>query len=1115
MQSKVKYYLNCLTATCCLLLLLACQEDSSTSVKYNEATSFQLFQQVAPDHSNVDFENGIIENNRINILNYLYYYNGSGVAVGDINQDGLPDIYFGATTNKNKLYINKGNLQFEDITSPAGVEGDFGITAGVSFIDINNDGWLDIYICKSGDQSERYRTNQLFVNNGNLTFSERAKEYGLDDTSFSNQAYFFDMDQDGDLDMYLVNHPVDWPNINKIMTGDQNKDGFHYGFSDKLYRNNGNGKFKDVTEKAGVLNRSWGLSAAIGDFNEDQLLDIYVANDFIKPDYLYINQGDGTFKNEIQQYFRHISFFSMGTDLADINNDGHNDLYVADMAMNGHTRSKRNMGSMSTENFQAIVRRGYHYPYSTNTLQLNVQKNTFADIALAARVAKTDWSWAPLIMDFDNDGYKDIFVTNGIYRDIIDNDFLTIKASYDEKKERNYFDDLIQDIPQTKVYNFLFQNQGDLTFNDLSAQWGMNQPSNSNGAVYADLDMDGDLDLICNNLNESAQIYENTAAQKLNNHYLKVKLTGSAQNRNAIGTQVFLQSDTQQQRIDMQVTRGYLSSVDYVLHFGLGQQHTVDKLKVIWPDGKTTVVTHPEIDATHHIRYQDAKEVASVETESEMLFENQTAAYGLDFLHQEIEYDDFKKELLLPHKLSQNGPFLSVADVNSDGLEDFYIGGAAGYTGTLFLQNDNKTFVKSNIPAFINDKQYEDQKSLFFDVDQDGDLDLFVVSGSNEFSNVSLLQDRLYMNDGNGHFKKATNALPRISSSGMAVAACDYDRDGDQDLIIGGRVVPGKYPTPPTSMLLENQNGKFVDVSSNKAPDLQQLGMITDMLFTDYDNDGDKDLLVVGEWLPITLFKNENGIFKRKEPTSLGLSHTEGWWFSISEGDMDGDGNMDYIVGNIGMNNKYQPTPTKPLHIYYSDFDDNGSGDIVLSKKEQNILFPVRGRECSSQQMPFIKEKFPDFASFSSASMNEIYDPEKLASALHYKVYEFRSVLLKNQGNDQFEIQFLPPVAQLSPMMSTKLIDVNQDGYLDIIGGGNFYVTETETIRYDAGTGICLLGDGLGHFTKVSNRESGLLLQGDVRDLQIIHLSNTQKGLLVARNRGKLELFSSHEQLNY
>ncbi|MEM6700360.1 MAG: VCBS repeat-containing protein, partial [Bacteroidota bacterium] len=525
-----------------------------------------------------------------------------------------------------------------------------------------------------------------------------------------------------------------------------------------------------------------GLSAAIGDFNEDNLPDIYVANDFIKPDLLYINQGDGTFKDEIQEYFRHISFYSMGTDYADINNDGKNDLYVADMAMNGHVRSKRNMGSMSTENFQTIIRRGYHYPYSSNTLQLNVGQNSFADIAQAAGVAKTDWSWSPLLMDYDNDGYKDIFVTNGIYRDIIDNDFLAKKANYDEQEERNYFDDLLSDIPQTKVSNFLFQNQGNLTFQNQSEQWGIQNESNSNGAAYADLDLDGDLDLVVNNLNEPSLIYENLCAQKTNNNYLKIKLIGSNKNRNAIGAAVSVFYKEKQQKINMQPARGYLSTVDYTLNFGLGIIQKIDMLQVVWPDGKVSKINAPKINSTVKVNYKQATQKSLQKIKPQPLFEDATALFQLQHKHQEKGYNDFAKELLLPHKLSENGPFLSVADVNADGLDDFYMGGSAGFAGTLYLQNANQSFTKSSESTFTQDQKYEDQKSLFFDADQDGDLDLYVVSGSNEFTDERMYQDRLYFNDGKGDFTKNTNALPKITASGSTVVANDIDKDGDLDL---------------------------------------------------------------------------------------------------------------------------------------------------------------------------------------------------------------------------------------------------------------------------------------------------------------------------------------------
>ncbi|MEM6842695.1 MAG: VCBS repeat-containing protein [Bacteroidota bacterium] len=1100
------------------LMIGGCSSDEAR-LKSTDSEEIQLLQPLPPDQSGIEFENTIVENSRINILNYLYYYNGSGVAIGDINNDGLPDIYFAATVGENKLFLNQGNLKFQDITASAEVKGDFGITTGVSLVDINNDGYLDIYVCKSGDQSERYRTNQLFVNQGNLTFSEQAAEFGLDDASFSNQAYFFDMDEDGDLDMYLVNHPVDWANINKIMTGEQEKDGFYYEYSDKLYRNNGRDpesspgfeKFEDITREAGVLNRSWGLSAAVGDFNGDHRPDIYVANDFLKPDNMYVNQGNNqkgrlTFNDQLPQHFRHNSFYSMGSDYADINNDGLNDLYVVDMAMKGHIRSKRNMGSMSTENFTKIIERGYHYPYSTNTLHLNLGNQHFTEIAQMAGVDKTDWSWAPLLVDLDNDGYKDIFVTNGIYRDIIDNDFLAKRAAYDEDS-LNSADNLLAEIPQTKIKNMVFRNQGDLTFKDMSQSWGISEATNSNGAAYADLDNDGDLDIVINNLNEPSFIYKNLSADSLANNFIKVKLTGSATNSYAIGATVAIRYSDQQQRLDMMPTRGYLSSVDYTLHFGLGNSQNIDSLIVTWPDEQNTIVKNPTVNQVVNIDYSSADfSVVKASSPPEPILIDVTDLTNLNHKHMETAYDDFQKELLLPHKLSENGPFVSVADVNNDGLEDFFIGGSAGEAASLYLQTQKGKFMSHSASTWESDRKYEDQKSTFFDADEDGDLDLYVVSGSNEFTDEIMYQDRLYLNDGDGNFQRAIQALPTITASGSDVDHGDFDGDGDLDLIVGGRVVPGKYPTASRSYLLQNQNGKFEDVTEELASELMNIGMVTDLEFSDIDGDEDLDIVALGEWMPITVFRNQAGQFERVTPEN-GLSKTHGWWFSLNSGDIDNDGDIDYIAGNIGQNNKYHPTSERPLHIYYNDFDQNGTGDIVLSKRENATLYPVRGRECSSQQMPFIAENFPDYKSFAQASLQEIYSENQIEDALHYEAYEFRSAVLMNDGKGNFTISYLPPMAQISPLMGGELLDLNGDSKLDIVAVGNFFGTETETIRYDAGSGLCLLGDGAGSFSPISLAKSGLYAPGDVKDLAMIQLANGSTAVLVANNNEYLQLW--------
>ncbi len=1091
---------------CLIVIFLSCtsQLNDQNTVSALDTKS-PLFQKIHQDHSHIDFVNEIVENERINILNYLYYYNGSGVAVGDVNSDGLADLYFGSTVGKNKLYLNKGDLEFEDISLSAGVEGGFGITTGVSFIDINNDGHLDLYICKSGMHTEEYRTNQLFINNGDLTFTEQASLYGLDDHSFSSQAYFFDMDSDSDLDMYLVNHPIDWPNINKIMTGDQIMDGFDYQFSDKLYENH-DGIFKDVTQQAGILNRSWGLSAAIGDFNDDELPDIYVANDFIKPDNLYINNGDGTFTDQILDYFRHISFYSMGSDFADVDNDGRNDLFVADMAMKNHQKSKRNMASMSTENFNTIASRGYHYPYSINTLQYNTGHGDFVDISQAAGVDKTDWSWAPLLADFDNDGYKDIFITNGIYRDIIDNDFLAVKADYDLNQEKNYYKDLVPLIPTSKVHNHVFKNNADYTFEDLSKEWGLEGKTNSNGAAYADLDNDGDLDLIINNLNETSQLYENKSNVRSANTFVRVKLKGPKSNGLAIGAQLMVYYEGKTQRRDMYTHRGFMSSVDPVIHFGLGSDTRLDSLIVIWPDKKKTLLLKPDVNEELKIDYEDASQESSKSIRYvQHLVEDITDDIALAHFHIDPTYNDFDKELLLPHKLSQSGPHVSVADVNQDGLEDFYIGGAKGQSASLYLQQINGSFTNQSNDVWSLDKKYEDIGSHFFDFDGDGDLDLYVISGSIESVGIHDYQDRLYENDGDGNYKKNTNALPSMQTSGAVVESLDFDGDGDLDLAIANRVIPGSYPLSPKSFLLENRNGIFEDVTTLSAPELDTLGMVTALKPSDIDRDGDLDLVIVGEWMGINILENKNGTFV-KSNQDRGIENTEGWWQSVEIYDIDGDGDEDIIAGNIGANNKYKPSIEQPLWIYYADFDKNGSGDIVLSKETETELLPVRGRECSSQQMPFISDKFPDYTSYASASLVDIYGSGLIESAFKRKAVEFRSHIFINNGDGKYQKRTLPGYAQMSPINGILVKDINGDRVADMIIAGNMLTPETETVRYDAGHGLVMFGDETGGFKGVHPAKSGLHLTGDVKDLEWIQLANGATGILVTQNDDKLRL---------
>ena len=1071
--------------------LLSCNNESPTTKPKTKITG-PLFSSLPPSQTQVFFKNEVKESIHFNFIKYAYIYNGGGVAIGDINNDGLKDLYFSSNQSTNKLYLNKGNFKFEDITAKAGVSDNKGWTNGVSMIDINNDGLLDIYVCKSASiNNPELQRNKLYINQGNNSFKELARNYGLDDMAYSTQAYFLDYDKDGDNDMYLVNHRVDFENNIIINTNNSSKTSSLT--TDKLYRNDGN-KFTDITQEAGLLNNTWGLSASISDFNEDGWLDIYVCNDFIHGDQLWINNQKGGFENKILDIMDHTSFFSMGSDVADFNNDRKNDLIVLDMVSEDHVANKKNMAAMSTTQFHQLVALGHHHQYMSNMLQMNRGNGVFSDIALSAGVANTDWSWAPLIADFDNDGMKDIFVTNGIKRDMTDNDY---KIALDKRAAQGKLtlDDLFALIPSRKIKNYVYQNSGKGAFNKKTDDWGLTQYLNSNGAAYADLDNDGDLDLVTNNLDDYASIYENNSS----NNFIKVKLEGPSTNPLGIGAKVSLKSNLGVQYNEYFLNRGFLSSVGEDIIFGINDNEDAGSLTVEWFDGRANVLQNVKLNSTITVKYADAS-IQNLSTDTTKSLLNEQVSPIINFTHEENEYDDFQNEILLPHKYSTLGPVIAKADINGDNLEDIFVGGAKGQACALFIQTKDGAFQKKNISVFNSIKASETTGAAFFDSDNDGDKDLYIVNGGNERdANEKYYRDRFFVNDGKGNFI-ASNKIPNTQTSGKAIAHADYDNDGDIDLFIGGRVKPGQYPLPAASTLLENNNGQFKDITES-IPDMKELGLVTDAVFTDYDNDNDLDLLVVGEWMALTIFVNEGNKFSKK---TLDDITGVGWWYSINASDLDKDGDMDFILGNLGLNNKFGAKKDKPFHVFCNDFDDSGNLDIVLSKENKGKFLPVRGRECSSQQMPFIKEKFPTFKSFAEADLNTIYGGDKLSDALHYTANNFNSLILINDGQGQFKAENLPFEAQIGPTLSTEIIDLNGDGHLDIVGAGNIYNSEVETLRYDASKGYVLLGNGKGQFEFSEN--SGFLLDGNVKDLEVIQIGNTTN-ILAAKNNGPIKIF--------
>ncbi|WP_406684656.1 VCBS repeat-containing protein [Seonamhaeicola sp. MEBiC1930] len=1070
-----------------LVLLTSCSKEKT---KLIPSTLFSL---VDNNQTNIHFTNSVKENLYFNFINYSYIYNGAGIAVGDINNDGLEDLYFTSNQNSNKLYLNKGDFKFDDITETAGVSDKEGWTTGTTMIDINNDGWLDIYVCKSGSlKSHEQRENKLFINQKNNTFKESAESYGLNHFGFSVQAYFLDFDNDDDLDMYLVNHRADFRNNTTIdPVFQQTKEPYH---SDQLFRNDGN-KFINITKEAGVENKAWGLSASIGDFNNDNLLDIYVANDFLEPDFLYINQGNGTFKDEILQRFKHISTNSMGSDYADINNDLLPDLIVLDMMAEDHIRSKENMATMSTQNFNAIVDAGYHHQYMSNMLQLNNGNGVFSEIGQLSGIAKTDWSWAPLIADFNNDGFNDLLVTNGIEHDLSNQDFRNQMKTNIRNRKKVSLEEAIGMMPSNKLSNYIFKNNSDLTFSNTTIDWGLNQNINSTGAIYSDLDNDGDLDIVLNNQSDKAHIYKNNS----NNNHITLSLKGHQKNKNGIGTKVTIYADDLQQTKTQFVSRGYQSSVTNKLHFGLRNISKIDSVIINWPDGNSQVIKNPKVNNFIDAHYKNSK-IGSQNTKPiKTLFENiDPETIGVDFVQKENEFDDYKLQLLLPQKQSENSKPLAVGDINNDGLEDFFVGNAKDAKASLYVQMTDGTFNETNKDLFRLEKVFEDTDATFIDIDNDNDLDLIVTSGGYEFEEKSpLLQDRLYINNGTGLFRKS-NLLSKDFSNTQCITVSDYDNDGDKDVFLGGGVIHGKYPLSYQSKLLENQNGILVDVTNKKLKDISSLRMVNDAIFSDYDNDGDKDLIVVGEWMPITILENRKGKFHKQEIKFL--ENTSGWYQCITAFDYNNDGNEDYIIGNWGNNNKFHPSVNKPLHVYADYLDGNKTFDVVLSKvSKTGDLLPVRGKECSSQQTPFINEKLNTYNAFANATLPDIYGKNKLNNATHYTVKNFNSIILKNNDTKNFESINLPTEAQFSPTLSTEVIDVNNDGVLDLFGVGNINHAEVETIRYDASMGYTLLGNNT-NLSFLNDR--GYLNKNEAKTIKRIVINKIPHLIILNKNNG-------------
>lgn len=1076
-----------------------------------------LFERLDKNHTGITFNNKITEDKEKNILLYANYYGGAGVGIGDFNNDGLQDIFFAGNLVPDKLYLNQGDFTFKAITKKAGFIDDGGWSTGVTVADINNDGLQDIYISRElYDDRPKLRKNLLYINQGDAVFVESAAEYGVANDKRTRHAVFFDYDKDGFLDLFLLNQPPNPGSYSPFFGSELLKD----EYAPALYRNLNGKKFEDVTELAGVGKPGFPNAVSASDLNNDGYTDLYVANDFHAPDFLYINNQDGTFTEVAKEALNHMSYYSMGVDAADINDDGFLDVFVLDMVAEDNFRLKANMSGMNPDAFWKVVKDGGHYQYMFNNFHLNNGNGTFSDIAQFTNTAATDWSWANLFADFDNDGRKDIYVTNGLLHDIRNTDadkkvaeyinqqrLEFLKAHPDGGNLNSIFDIIdikkIQKImPSEPLKNYAFKNIGKLEFRKTTDDWGLSETSFSNGAAYADLDNDGDLDLVVNNINDEAFVYKNNSS----NNYLKIEL-GSREHLPTLGSRAYLYVKNEKQMVETTNVRGIYSTSEATVFFGINDHVVIDSVKMVWPDGKITFLEGVKPNQTLKLYYEDARSDVTADRAEPPLLTEITSSNSLNYTHQENKFDDYKYQILLPHKMSQFGPALAVGDVNGDGLDDVFCGAATGLKAKLFVQGNEGKFMERDQDLFAPDIENEDVDAVFFDMDGDADLDLYIVSGGNEFEpNNVLYRDRIYLNDGKGNFTKQNIELP--VESGSVVKPADYDNDGDMDVFIGTRHIPRDYPSPASSRLLINDNGRFTDRTDELAGELMDLGMVTDAVWTDYDLDGDLDLIVVGEWMPITVFANEDNTLKKMEVPAF--RNTHGWWYSIGQADFDRDGDMDYVVGNLGLNYKYKTSAAEPFDVYYEDFDNNGSKDIVLGYYNFGKHYPVRGFSCSSQQVPSLKEEFKEYDIFANLEIEEVYGKKSLQRSLQYRADTFASVFVENLGDGTFTVKKLPYQAQMSNMNDMLIYDVNNDGNLDIISVYNLFVSEIETTRNDAGIGTILLGDGKNGFASLPMGKSGFFANGDAKKIKLVNTKD-QKLLLVGNNNGRMQVFKLNE----
>ncbi|MEM1258964.1 MAG: VCBS repeat-containing protein [Bacteroidota bacterium] len=1098
-----------------LVLILACNE---TKEKPSETTKEPLFSLLTPEESGIDFINYVENQKDFNIFKYRNFYNGGGVAIGDINNDGLPDIYLTGNMEPNKLYLNKGALQFEDITEKAGVGGSKPWSTGVTMADINADGLLDIYVSNAGNLEGNNHDNDLYINNGNLTFTEKAEEFNLAKTGFSTHASFFDYDKDGDLDAYILNNsniPVsslgyaeqrqvraqDWEGVPHIFRG----------VGDMLLRND-KGKFVDVSEKAGIYGSliGFGLGVLVTDINNDLWPDIYVSNDFYERDYLYINQKDGTFTEEIKEYTQHLSLSAMGIDIADINNDGHNDIFITDMLPEPEERVKSVMEFEGYNVYDLKRSKDFYQQYIQNTLQLNNGNGTFSEVAYYSGIDATDWSWAGLIFDMDNDGLKDIFVTNGINHDLTDLDFVDFFANEIIQKmaltgKKESIDSIINKMPIKPQPNFAFKNNGDITFDNANKDWGFDLPTRSNGAAYGDLDNDGDLDLVINNVNTNTFVYRNNTNEQLQHNYIQLKLNGQGDNPFAIGTSITFHFGENTVNQELIPSRGFQSSIDYITTLGLGNVKKLDSIRIVWPNDKTIVLKEVQANQRLELYQKDARDTFEPmlhKIKGVLIEELDNSSL---ITHTENAYNDFDYEGLIYNKLSQEGPAMAVADINSDGHEDIFIGGAKGTSAMMYTHLGKGNFQPKPLKVFDGDKSFEDTAAAFLDADSDGDMDLMVGSGGNEVGQDKAYRTRLYMNDGNGNFSPSNQNLPTTFKNVSIIAPNDYDGDGDTDVFIGSRSVVGVYGLSPNHLLLENRDGVFVDVTERRGYNLKDEGMVTDAIWADMDGDGRDDLVTVSEWDVPKIHKNSG---RRVQRIHTSLDSLNGWWNTVEAADLDNDGDLDLVLGNQGENLHYKPTEGHPMKLWINDFDNNGTIEQLVTITEDGKDYPIHQKKEVTNQLVSLKKENLRASEYAKRTIQELFQKEIMEQSIVKKSMVSASVLAINEGNGQFKIQKLPPRVQFSCVCDINCTDVNNDGHLDLVMAGNNFEFKPQFSRLDANYGNVLLGDGSFNFEWQNYDESGFFIRDEVKQLKAVTDKNGNRFLIAAINDGKPKIFA-------